>query len=138
MTKKQVKKSKQQKQPHRVTMPQGNGTGIIEVDGVFYRPGKSKKYKKDGVKHIDYVEFEQFDPNSHQEIVSQVAELLQDKVPPKRVVEELLKNTDTENLQKLLKKLKSGQIEVKSTDGCLGLTFKDKKKKKTQFVQIIQ
>lgn len=133
-----IKKPTIKKQPHVVRMPQGKGNGIIEVDGIMYRAGKSKHYKKHGVTHVDYVEFEQFDPESHKEIVLQVAELLKDKVPPKRVVEELIKDTPTKNLKRLLKKLKSGETEVKTTHGCLGLTFIDKKKKKSQYVQILR
>ena len=132
-----TKTTTKKKQPHVVRMPQGKGDGIIEVDGIMYRPGKSKTYKKDGVKHIDYVEFESYDPESHNEIISQVAERLKDKVPPKRVVEELFKNTSTDKLKKVLKQLDSGEMEVKSTDGCLGLTFKNKKKKKSQYISII-
>ena len=139
VTRKVSKKKTAKKKMPVVRVPHGQG-GLVIIDGVYYRAGKTKSKMMDGVKHADYTELEPFDPNSHAEVVDQLAELLAEKVQPKRVIEELLKDTPTENLQKLLKKIKSGQMKVKATDGCLGLTFtnKRKKKNKSSYVSIMK
>ena len=129
-------KNKIKKEKHIIKTIHGKGN-ILEVDGIMYRAGKTKNKMLDGVKHLDYTEWVSFDPESHKVLSEQIAEKLEDTIPPKRVIEELLKDTPTENLKKLLKKLNNGQMAVKTTNGCLGLTFKDKKKKKSQYVSII-
>ena len=137
--KKSAKKKAAKKRIPEVRVPHGQG-GIVIIDGIHFRAGKTKGKMKDGVKHADYTVLEPFDPNSHAEVVSELADELAGKIQPRRIIEELLKDTPTENLQKLLKKIKSGQMEVKATDGCLGLTFKNKRKKKNKstFIPIMK
>lgn len=126
------------KQNHPVVrMPHGKGI-IIEIDGVSYRPKKTTSHKKDGVKHFDYTEFEEFDRDEHAEALKEVANKLKKTVPPERVMEELLKSQSTEDLKKLSKKLSSGEVVAKRYDGCLGITFVNKKKKKSGYMPIIQ
>jgi len=123
------------KKQHKVKVLHGNGL-IIEVDGVKYKKTKTKTYTKDGVKHLDYSEFEPFDYDEHQEVLKKIGKKLKDKVPPERVVEELLKNEETKDLKILLKKLDKGDIRVKTHHGCLGLAFINKKKKKSGYYSI--
>ena len=110
---------------------------IVEIDGVKYRKKKGKYYSKDKCKHLDYIEMEPFDYDEHTKILKEIGEKLKDKVPPERVVEELLKGEKTEDLKKLSKKLDSGEVRVKPHNGCLGLTFKNTKKKKSQYMNIM-
>ena len=112
--------------------------GVIEVDGITYRAGKAKTYMKDRVKHYEYTEYEPFDMNEHEKTLIEVGKRLKKTIPPERVIEELLKNYDTKDLKKLLKKLDTGEVRVKRHDGCLGLTIINKKKKRSQYLQIIQ
>ena len=109
----------------------------LEIDRKFYRPGKTKHYKKHGVEHSEYTGFEPFNPNKHQEALSEVAEILKTTIPPKKVIEELFKKYTAEELQLLAKKLKKGEVIAKRHDGCLGITFINKKKKKSVYHQII-
>lgn len=122
--------------PKQVKILAGKGL-IVEIDGVKYRKSKSKHYTKDGCSHLDYIEMEPFDMDEHEQILKEIGQKLKNKVPPERVVEELLKGEKTEDLKKLSKKLDSGEIRVKPHDGCLGLTFKNTKKKKAQYMSII-
>jgi len=120
---------------HNVKLLHGKGL-IIDVDGVKYKKTKTKTYKKDGVEHSDYSEFEPFDYDEHQEVLKKIGQKLKDKVPPERVVEELLKGENIKDLKSLLKKLDKGDIRVKTHNGCLGLAFINKKKKKSGYYSI--
>jgi len=114
----------------------GNGF-TLEIDGKFYRPGKRKGYTKDGIKHSLHTEFTEFHPDEHQVALEKVGKLLRETIPPERVMEELLKRESTEYLNKLAKKLEKGDIIAKSHDGCLGLALINKKKKKSQYFQVV-
>ena len=126
---------KEKKQIHDVRFIHGKGL-VIEVDGIKYRKKKTKTYKKDRIEHSNYTEFEPFDYDEHEEILKEIGEKLKNKLPPERVVEELLKNEKTEDLKKLSKKLDKGEIRVKTHNGCLGLAFINKKKKKSSYYPI--
>ena len=123
------------KKVHDVKYLNGKGM-IIEIDGVPYKQGKAVYHKKDGVKHIKHTEFIPVDLGERDKLLSELGEKLAHTVPPKRVVEEMFKNNDTKELRKLIKRLDSGEVKAKSTDGCLGITFKNDKKKKSSFMRI--
>lgn len=141
VTKKKIivkKKPVAKKKQHVVRMHNDRGN-TIEIDGVMYRGGKSQYYMKDGIKHVKYTDFEPFSIDKHAEALKAVALKLKDVIPPERYIEELLKNTKTEQLEKFLKKLDSGDVEIKHHDGCLGFTIVNKKnKKKSQYVSIFK
>lgn len=120
---------------HDVKLLAGKGT-IIEIDGVKYAMGKSKHCMKDGVKHLKYIEFDEINLDERDEILKKLGEQLAHTVPPQRVIEELFKKEDVKDLKKLLKKLESGEVTAKTTDGCLGITMKNIKKNKSQFHSI--
>jgi hypothetical protein len=120
---------------HKVRFLHGKGS-IIEIDGVKYRKKETKTYKKYGVEHYGYTEFEPFDYDEHKEILKEIALKLKDKVPPERVIEELFKSEKTENLRRLSKKIDKGEIRAKTTDGCLGITLINRKKKKSIYFPI--
>lgn len=122
-------------QKHNVKFLNGKGV-IIEVDGVTYKPGKKKYCMKDGVKHIQHTEFEPVDLNERDKLLKELGKKLRDKVPPERVIEEMFKSHNMKDLQRLSKKLDTGEIKAKTTNGCLGITFKNIKKNKKQYEQI--
>ena len=121
---------------HKVRFLNGQGT-IIEIDGQNYMPGKKKYCMKDGVKHIKYTEFKPFNLEARDKALSELGDILQNKIPPKRIIEEMFKGLEVEEINKMLEKLKSGELKVKTTDGCLGLTLNNKKRGKKSFLKII-
>ena len=120
---------------HDVKFLHGQGT-LIEIDGITYKPGKKAYHQKDGVKHIKHTEFVPVDLKERDKLLSELGEKLANKVPPKRVVEEMFKDMDIKDLKKLKTKLDSGEVTAKTTNGCLGITFKNKKKGKSAFYRI--
>lgn len=124
-----------EEKPLIVRMPHGKGN-VLEINGQMYRPKKSKTYQKDGCKHYDYTEFEPFNVDEHNKVLKEVAKKLRDVVPPERVMEELLKDQKTDELKRLSKRLSSGEVVARRHDGCLGVTFVNKKKKKSAYMLI--
>ena len=120
---------------HDVKFIHGKGF-IVEIDGVAYKPGKKKYCMKDGVQHIKHTELEPVNLNERDKLLKQLGKKLKDNVPPERVIQEMFKGMSIKELEKFNKKLDSGELKAKRTDGCLGITFHNVKKNKKHYEQI--
>ena len=104
-------------------------TGEIEIDGVRYVAGKGKTKKIDGVTHLDYGIFVP-KTDSVNEKKQFIVNKLKDKIPPERVIEEVIKGMSVTKITKLYNILKDKNPEIKRHDGCLGININGGKRNK--------
>jgi hypothetical protein len=94
---------------------------MFEFEGVMFRE-KTTKYKKiDGIEHIDKVIYEEVDTSEEQKKTDFIRSKLINKIPKERVVDEVLKNIPTKELNRIYRLLKKKKVVVKSQSGCFGL-----------------
>lgn len=107
---------------------------VIEVEGKKYRQKKTKYKMVDGVEHIDKIILEEVDEKDQLEKIGFITSKLADKIPPHRIVEEIIKALPTNQLNRIFKILKKG-AKIKRQDGCLGLKI-DGEKYNTAYINI--
>ena len=107
----------------------------FEFEGKIFRQ-KHIKYKKiDGVAHQDKVIFEEVNLKEEQKKIDFIKNKLKKQVLPERIIEEVLKSTQTTELNRLYKLLKDKKVKVKRQDGCLGIKI-DGGKRKSAYVEL--
>lgn len=107
---------------------------IMEFNGMVFKQ-KTTKYKKiDGIEHIDKIIYEEIDIKALNKKCDYIKNKLVSKVPPHRIVEEMIKGMDTKEINRIHKLLKGG-AKVKRQDGCLGIKI-DGGKHNNAYLQI--
>jgi hypothetical protein len=105
-------------------------TKLLKIDGVPYRPKRTKYKTIDGVQHEDCIIFEEFNPEMERKM-----EFIKDKIinelPKERIAEEVIKSMDDYAIEKIYKIFKTGKsVKVRRHDGCLGIHINGGKRKK--------
>lgn len=93
---------------------------LMEIDGKKFKPKIQKIKLIDGIHHTEKIIFEEIDENKELERIGFIKSKLIDKVPIERIIEEMLKDMDISQIDKLERLLKK-KAEVKRHDGCLGI-----------------
>jgi hypothetical protein len=112
----------------------------VKIDGKRYLPKRVTIKNIDGIIHSNTIEFVEVSDKELKDIEDKrefIKQKLVEKIPPARVIEEMTKNLDVNDVRRIYCLITKHKAEIKVQEGCLGVLV-DAGKRKRAYCQIVE